>query len=150
MIIMISEIINKACTLKTHKEKVEWLRKNDSGPLRNILIAAYDKNKIKFLVPNTEPPYNPSQAHENQGALYREARKLKYVVEGFGGDAISAISKIKREHIFIQMLETVHREDAKILVDMIKQKGYKGLTAKAINEAFGNIINVEEKNVQEG
>lgn len=147
MVIMISEIINRAISLKSHEEKVEWLRKNDSGPLRNILIAAYDKSKIKFLVPNTEPPYNPSQAHENQGALYREARKLKYIVEGFGGDAIS---KVKREHIFIEMLETVHRDDAKILVDMIKQKGYKGLTAKAINEAFGNIINVEEKHVQEG
>ena len=144
---MISEIINKACTLKTHEEKVNWLKRNDSAPLRNILIAAYDKNKIKFLIPNSEPPYTPSQAHENQGALYRESRKLKYFVDGFGGEDIA---KLKREHIFIQMLETVHREDAKILVDMIKQKGYKGLTAKAINEAFGNIINVEEKNVQEG
>lgn len=147
MIITIAEIINKACTLKTHEEKVEWLKKNDSGPLRNILIAAYDKNKIKFLIPNTEPPYTPSQAHENHGALYREARKLKYFVDGFGGEAIA---KMKRENIFIEMLETVHRDDAKILVDMIKQKGYKGLTAKAINEAFGNIIGVEEKNVQEG
>ena len=147
MIIMISEIINKAAELKTHEEKVAWLRKHDSGPLRNILIAAYDKTKVKFLIPNTEPPYSPSQAHENQGALYREARKLKYFVEGFGGEAIA---KVKREHLFIEMLETVHRDDAKILVDMIKQKGYKGLTAKAINEAFGNIINVEEKNVQKG
>jgi hypothetical protein len=31
---------------------------------------------------------------------------------------------------------------------MIAQKGYKGLTVKQINEAFGNIIN-EEKNGEE-
>lgn len=138
MVIMISEIINKACELKTREEKVAWLKKNDSQPLRNILIAMYDKKKIKFLIPQSEPPYNPSLAHENQGALFREARKLKYIVAGFGGDDVH---QIKREQIFIEMLETVHREDAKLLVDMIKQKGYKGLTVKVINEAFGNIIN---------
>lgn len=146
MVMMISEIVNKACELKTREEKVAWLKKNDSQPLRNILIAMYDKKKIKFLIPNSEPPYTPSQAHENQGALFREARKLKYFVAGFGGDDVH---QIKREQIFIEMLETVHREDAKLLVDTIKQKGYKGLTVKVINEAFDNIIN-EDKNVQEG
>jgi hypothetical protein len=146
MVMMLSEIINKTCELKTREEKVEWLKKNDSPALRNILIAMYDKKKIKFLIPNSEPPYTPSQAHENQGALFREARKLKYFVEGFGGENVQ---KIKREQIFIEMLETVHREDAKLLIDMIKQKPYKGLTAKVINEAFGNVIN-EESNGSQG
>jgi hypothetical protein len=147
MALMLSEIIKKTCELKTREEKVAWLKQNDSRPLQDILIAMYDKKKIKFLIPNTEPPYTPSPAHENQGALFREARKLKYFVEGFGGENVA---KIKREQIFIDMLETVHRDDAKLLIDMIKQQGYKGLTEKVINEAFGNIINVEESNVQEG
>jgi hypothetical protein len=147
MALMLSEIIKKTCELKTREEKVAWLKQNDSRPLQDILIAMYDKKKIKFLIPNTEPPYTPSPAHENQGALFREARKLKYFVEGFGGENVA---KIKREQIFIDMLETVHRDDAKLLIDMIKQQGYKGLTVKVINEAFGNIINVEESNVQEG
>ena len=90
-------------------------------------------------------PFTASTAVENQGALYREARKLKYLADGFGGENLT---KIKREQIFIQILETVHREDAKLLIDMIAQKGYKGLTVKQINEAFGNIIN-EEKNGEE-
>lgn len=147
MALMLSEIIKKTCELKTREEKVAWLKQNNSRPLQDILIAMYDKKKIKFLIPNTEPPYTPSQAHENQGALFREARKLKYFVQGFGGENVA---KIKREQIFIDMLETVHRDDAKLLIDMIKQQGYKGLTVKVINEAFGNIINVEESNVQEG
>ena len=147
MVMMISEIIKKACDLKTREEKVAWLKQHDSSALRNILIAMYDKKKIKFLIPNTEPPYTPSAAHENQGSLHREARKLKYFVEGFGGENVP---RIKREQIFIEMLETVHREDAKLLIDMIKQKGYKGLTVKQINEAFGNIITDEEKDVQKG
>lgn len=145
MVQSISEIIKKTCEFKTREEKVEWLKKNDSGALRDVLVCMYDKAKIKFLIPDTEPPYTPSPAHDNHGMLYRETRKFKYFVDGFGGENLN---KIKREHIFIEMLETVHHDDAKLLVDMIKQKGYKGLTVKVINEAFGNIIN-EEKNVKE-
>lgn len=145
MVQMISEVINKACELKTREEKVAWLKKNDSAALREVLVVMYDKKRIKLLVPNTPPPYVPSTAVENQGALYREARKLKYLADGFGGENLT---KIKREQIFIQILETVHRDDAKLLVDMIAQKGYKGLTVKQINDAFGNIIN-EEKNGEE-
>lgn len=145
MVKMISEIIKNTCALKSREEKVAYLKSNDSTALREVLVAMYDKQKIKFLIPNTPPPYNPSTAVENHGALYREARKLRYIVDGFGGENLA---KIKREQIFIQILETVHRDDAELLVDMITQKGYKGLTIKQINEAFGGIIN-EDKNGQE-
>ena len=137
MVTSISEIVNKACTLKTREEKVEWLRKNNSVPLRNILICMYDKSKIKFLIPNSPPPYTPSQSHDVHGALQREARKLKYIIQGAGGENVT---KIKREQIFIQMLENVDRADAELLCQMIQQKPMKGLTPKVINEAFGNIV----------
>lgn len=133
----ISEIINKACTLKTNEEKVQWLRANNTVALRNILIIMYDKNKIEMLIPSTPPPYTPSESQENHGALLREARKLKYFISGRGSDDMK---QIVRERVFIELLETVHKEDAKLLLKMIKQKPIKGLTAKVINEAFGEII----------
>jgi hypothetical protein len=137
MVVSISEVINKACVLKTREEKIDWLRKNNTVPLRNILICMYDKAKIKFLVPATAPPYNPSKSHESQGALIREFRKVKYIIDGMGGENVT---KLKREQIFIQMLETVDPEDAEILCKMIAQKPLKGLTPKLINEAFGPIL----------
>ena len=118
MVTSISEIVNKACTLKTREEKVEWLRRNNSVPLRNILICMYDKSKIKFLIPNSPPPYTPSQSHDVHGALQREARKLKYIIQGAGGENVT---KIKREQIFIQMLENVDKSDAELLCQMIQQ-----------------------------
>jgi hypothetical protein len=137
----LSEIINKACTLKTNEEKVNWLRANNTVALRNILIVMYDKNKIELLIPTTAPPYTPSESQENYGALLREARKLKYFVKGRGSDDMK---QIVRERVFIELLETVHKEDAKLLLKMIKQKPLKGLTAKTINEAFGVIISGEK------
>lgn len=137
MVTSISEIVNKACDLKTKEEKVSWLKQNNSVPLRNILICMYDKTKIKFLIPNTSPPYNPSESHDLHGALLRESRKLKYLIDGMGGENVN---KLKREQIFIQLLESVDRNDAKLLCKMIEQKPLKGLTSSVINEAFGPII----------
>lgn len=137
MVTSISEIVNKACSLKTREEKIEWLRKNNSTPLRNILICMYDPQKIKFLIPNTPPPYKPTESHDVHGNLIQESRKLKYFIDGMGGEKVD---KIKRENIFIQMLESVSVGDAELLCQMIQQKPLKGLTPKLINEAFGPII----------
>lgn len=135
-VLSIAEILKKAGELKSKQEKVEWLRKNNSLPLRNILVLTYDKNK-EFLLPESEPPYTPSEAHENQGMLHNQARKLKYFVKGFSPEGIH---QIKRETIFIEMLESVHADDAKVLLQMIQKKPFKGLTKATINEAFGEII----------
>jgi hypothetical protein len=134
---MISEIINKARKLKSHDEKVAWLKRHNTLQIRNVLNLMYDKDKV-FLIPSEAPPYTPSTAVENQGALYTECRKLKYLVDGFGGENVD---KLKREQIFIQMLETVNKDDALLLLDMVAQKGCKDLPVKAINEAFGTTIN---------
>lgn len=135
-ILSIAEILDKASKFKLKQEKIDWLRQNNSLTLRNILVLTYDKNK-KFLVPDSEPPYKPSEAHENQGMLYNQSRKLKYLVEGFSPPDVH---QIKREQIFIEMLESVHRDDAKILLQMIKKEPFKGITKPIINEAFGEII----------
>lgn len=146
MLLSIAEIIDKACKLKTKDEKVKWLRENASIPLQNILILMYDK-KFKFNIPNTKPPYKPSEFPDSQGMLFKQARKLSYFVEGMDGDNLS---RIKREHLFIEMLETVDKEDAEILCKMLEQKPLKGLTASTINEAFGNIITTETKSKENG
>jgi hypothetical protein len=128
--------VNKACSLKSKEEKVEFLKKHSSRPLRDILKLMYDKS-LKFNIPNTPPPYTPSEMPDSHGMLYREARKLTYFVKGFDGDNLD---KIRREALFIQMLEAVDPEDAKLLVAMLAQKPLKGLTAAVLNEAFPNLV----------
>lgn len=129
----ISEIIRKTSTLKTKKEKVNFLKQNNSLPLKNIMVLTYDPDK-RFLVPQSEPPYTPSQAHDNHGMLFREVRKLKYIVEGFSDPKMKQSA---RESVFINMLETVHRNDAGVLLQMIKKEPFKGITKDIVNEAFG-------------
>lgn len=142
----ISEIVRKAQKLETDEQKVEWLRQNDSVPLRQLLICTYDSDRIKFLVPPSTPPYTPSEHLDSQGMLYRQMRKLQYIVEG---EQVQNMSQYKREHVFIEMLESVDAGDAELLCEMVQQKPLTGLTAKVINEAFGEIISKKFEDVTE-
>ena len=50
------------------------------------------------------------------------------------------LSQMKRDNMFIQMLEGLSAEEAKLLIqakDKELNKHYKGLTANLIKEAFG-------------
>ena len=129
----LSEIVNKACKLKTRKEKIEWLKANNSKPLRNILKLMYDTS-LELNIPNVAPPYTPSRSSESHGLLYREARKLPYFVKDQLGENLT---QMRREALFIQMLETVDADDAILLCQMLEQKPLKGLSASVINEAIG-------------
>lgn len=135
--ISISEIINKAPEFKTVQEKVDWLRKHDNPALRVVLKYTYD-NSIKFLVPDTPPPWKKNEFEdEAKSLLYREARRLKIFIEGGGYDNLN---QIKREQLFISLLEDVDNDDAETLCKMISKKPFKGLTKKTIQEAFPDLI----------
>jgi len=140
MVLSLSEIVNKTTKLKTKEEKVEWLKKNNSLPLRDILTLMFNKN-LKFNIPTDAPPYQPSEFPDSHGMLYKETRKLKYFVEGFGDN----VHQYRREVLFIQMLESVDKEDAKLLIQMLKKKPPKGLTLDVVNTAFENLIPVATK-----
>ena len=64
-----------------------------------------------------------------------ESRKLYHFV--VGGN--NTINKLKKETMFIQMLEGLHADDAEVLM-AIKNKNlnntYKGLTANLVKETF--------------
>lgn len=132
----LSEIVNNAIALSSKEEKVAYLQRHNSKQLRNILKIMYDKT-LKLNIPNTAPPYTPSEFPDSHGLLYREARKLTYFVEGYDGDGLDAV---RREAVFIQMLEAVDPGDAELLVKMIAQKPLRGLPASVINAAFPGLV----------
>jgi len=67
--------------------------------------------------------------------LRNEARRLYLFIEG--GD--NTISKTRKETLFIQLLEGLHKTEAEVLInvkDKKLNKAYKGLTAEMVKEAF--------------
>lgn len=141
--ISIAEIIELAQKAKTKKERVEVLQKYESQTLKEVLAVTYDKKRFELLLPESVPPYTPSDFPDSHGLLYRESRKFHYFIKGFKGDNLPAY---KREAMFIQMLETVDKNDAIVLEHLIQRKPFKGLTAATINTAFPALIKSAVKN----
>lgn len=132
MRLSIAEIIKKATELNTVDEKVDWLRKHDNSALRTILKYMYDKD-VEFLIPNTPPPWKKNSYVGVEGMLYAEARRLKIFIKGGGYDGLN---QVKREQLFISLLEDVDNGDAELLCKMIAQKPLKGLSKNVVITAF--------------
>lgn len=132
----LSEILQLVDEAKTKQEKVDLLRQYDSPALRGIILACYDPN-LKWLLPAGTPSYKPSNLTDIEGRLYNEVKHLYLFVEG-GNPNLSAP---KRQNIFIQMLESVTPNDAKLLIGCKDRKmPYKSVTKKLVDEAFPGLI----------
>ncbi len=141
----ISEIINKACELKKKQEKIDYLKANESIPLRTILKFTYNTDKITFLVPNEPPPWKKNGYKDIEGMLYKETRRLGIFVKGGGYDDMN---QVKREHLFISLLEDIDDNDAELLCKMIQQKPLKGLPKEVVMQAFPQDYQTQETNTQ--
>jgi hypothetical protein len=129
------EIFTKVNNAKDKPLKIEVLRKNDSQGLRKLLKAAFDP-KITWDLPEGTPPYMPNEAPAGteHTSLLDESKKLYLFIKGG-----SNIPKIKKESLFIQMLEALHKDDAQVLIDIKDKKlnlTFKGLTENCVKEAF--------------
>lgn len=132
----ISWILKFASNLKTTEEKIECLRQNDVPAIRQVLQYTFHPN-IKWLLPDTDPPYTPCQFDSSDSNFYKEVRKLYLFVEGGNPN----LNQVQRERMFINMLESIHPEDALLLLSMKnKQLPYPGLTKSIINKAFPGIF----------
>jgi hypothetical protein len=132
----LAEFLEKVSKLKKRTEKVEALRMNDSFPLKTILQGAYDP-RVKWLLPEGEPPYNPNRLPDQEGVLIRDCRKLTYFVEG----GHPGLKQVKREQLFIEMLENVTAADAKLLCSIKDKKlPWKGIDETMVKEAFPGLL----------
>tara|TARA_B100000575_G_scaffold61245_1_gene46636 strand:+ start:267 stop:761 length:495 start_codon:yes stop_codon:yes gene_type:complete len=132
----VHEIFTKINNAKDKPQKIAVLKQFDNQAMRQLLKAAFDP-KIKFDLPEGNPPYikNEAPAGTEHTSLASEARKLYHFVVGGNNQ----ITKLKKETMFIQMLEGLHGDDAEVLM-AIKNKtlnnAYKGLTANLVKETF--------------
>lgn len=136
----IFEILEEASEKKTEKEKINYLRQfEDNNVLKTVLAGAFYEG-IKWNLPPGEPPYRPCDPVNAESFLYGEARRLYLFCEG-GPE----LTNLRRESLFIEMLESVHPKDALILLAMKEKKlPYKGITKSIISKAFPGLIENEE------
>ena len=128
----IAWILNFTSKLPNEEEQIKCLQANDNSAIRTILRFCFDPN-IKWLLPEGAPPYTPCEYNNIDNMLYSEARRLYLFVEGGNPN----IKTLKREAMFIDLLQSIAPEDAALLVSIKdKEFPYEGLTAETVLRAF--------------
>lgn len=134
---MVYEIIEKVAAAKTREDKIIILRQyHNNWALKDILRGTYD-DKIQWNLPGGKPPFDPADEHTHPSSLTQHNKKFMYFVKGLQGDQMTAV---KREKIFLDIIETVHPKDAELMLGMINKKSIKGVTKKIVEEAFPDLI----------
>ena len=120
-------------------DKIAILQKHSSAQLKLVLGMTYDP-RVEWLLPEGEPPYKPmDKASDQESGLFSESRKLYLFVKG-DSPTQKNLKPIRREQLFVNMLESIDPDDAKVLLAMKERKlPYKGLTRNLVAEAFPTI-----------
>ena len=108
----IHEILDLVGEQRTKAKRVEILQEYRDDSLTAILIWNFD-DRVKSAIPEGVVPYSPNEVPvgTDHTSLRREWKTLYHFIKG-GNDSLS---NIRRESMFIQMLEGLHPEEAEIL-----------------------------------
>ena len=135
----LNEILDYVESQKTKAKKVQALKEYRDDSLTAILIWNFD-DRVQSAIPEGQVPYKENEVPvgTDHTSLRREWKNLFHFIKG-GNDELSSL---RRETMFIQMLEGLHPEEAKIIC-LVKDKNlaekYK-LTQELVAEAFPDIV----------
>ena len=132
---LIWEVIDKARKARTKEEKIKILKHNESWGLKDVLLGTYS-DFFEWNIPQGKVPYTPSKPESAPTDLRRKHKDFRYFFKGGPGDKMAPM---KREGLFIGLLEGIHPNDAKLVEGMINKEKIEGVTKNVAMEAFPNI-----------
>ena len=134
----IHEILELASKQRSKAKKVEILQEYENDALKSIFIWNFDETVISVL-PAGDVPFNKNEVPvgTDHTSLRREYKHLYNFVKG-GNDSLSGL---RRETMFIQMLEGLHPEEAELIClckDKRLAEKYK-ITYDIVKQAYPDI-----------
>ena len=135
---LLSEVLAKVSKQRTKAKKIQVLKENESLHLKSILIWNFD-DSVKSILPEGEVPFDKNEAPAGTEHTYlaHEYKVLYNFIEG-GNDFLKPV---KREQLFLQLLEGLHADEAEVICLMKDKKlndKYK-VTKAVVSEAFPDI-----------
>ena len=136
MNLLVSEILDKFEVAKTRDEKIAVLKGNVNDPLLVLLRLNYD-HMLKMDLPEGEPPFRKDidkPIGYNESSLQLELRRFYVWL-----DPRTNLPKLKKESLFVNMLEGIHWTEAEALClakDRKLHTKYKSLKEDMVREAF--------------
>jgi len=149
---LISEVLQRVSNAKTKAKKVEILQEYKTAALKKILLCNFSK-RIAFCFPEGKTPYTPNDRPKgvDHTLLISEHRMLEKFIKktingvtwyGCSNRTSPQMQQLKKENLWIQVLEGLHPEEASVL-DLIKDKKltdrYK-ITKQNVIDAFPELL----------
>lgn len=137
---LVSEVFDMVEKAKTKEEKISVLRTNNFLALQAMLQLCYDPHK-KLLLPEGTPPYKKEEDKPigyQQTSLNLELRRFYIWL-----DPSQNIPNLKKEKLFIEMLEGLHYTEAELLCAAKDRRLtflYNSLTEELVREAFPALL----------
>ena len=134
-----TEILEVVHKQRAKAKKIEVLKYYRDDALTALLIWNFDPSVVSAL-PDGPVPYKPNEVPEgtDHTSLRREWKNLYHFIKG-GNDGLNGL---RRESMFVQMLEGLHPREAD-LVCLVKDKEltkkYK-VTHEMVKEAYPDIV----------
>lgn len=152
MRLLLPEIFERVEKAATAIERKNILLQHNSPVLTDLLKINFHPD-IKMQLPEGEPPYKkegiPTGLADTN--LYKEMRRMYTWI-----NPPQNLNKIKKETLFIQLLESINENEAALLCavkDKQIEKLYPSITYELINETFPGLLpekKIEVAEVQEG
>jgi len=136
---LVSELFKAVHGAKNKTLKSKILGENKRDDVKALLIWNFDK-EIRSAIPEGEVPYKKNEAPINSGGhtrLVHEWRTLYNFIRGGNG----SLSQMKRETMFIQLLESLHESEAELLL-LVKDKKLQSkyrITRNLVEEVYPEI-----------
>lgn len=134
----VHEVLDLVDSQRTKAKKIQILQEYTDDALKAILIWNFDPTAIS-IIPSGPVPYKENEVPvgTDHTSLRREWKNLYHFLKG-GNDTLSTM---RRETMFIQMLEGLHPEEAKIIC-LVKDKDLESrykITYEMVQQAYPDI-----------
>jgi hypothetical protein len=134
----ISEIFSLISNIKNVAERQNALATCANNKAVMQILHACFHPEVKFVLPDGAPNYTKlEKSVDAQGTLYREAKKLYLFIEGLA----PPMHQLRRETLFVQLLEALDPDDADLLLSVKEKKmPYKGITYDLVASTFPGLL----------
>ena len=134
------EVFDELETKTKKSDKIAVLKSNESYALKNVLKGSFDPN-IQFVF-DKPVKYKPSDSPAGlaYSSIHQELGRA-YIFEKNSPKVSPNLTQQRKEHILIQILESLEKREAEIFHAMILKKlKVKGLTYDLVREAFPGLL----------
>ena len=135
----IHEVLELASKQRSKAKKVEILKQYEDPSIKAIFIWNFDPSVIS-AVPEGPVPYKENEVPvgTDHTSLRREYKNLYHFIKG-GNDGLSSL---RRETMFIQLLEGLHPSEAEIIC-LVKDRQLQtkyNIKEDVVKEAYPDIL----------